>query len=29
VLVTVPATGFFVAIQRYLVKGWGMGAVKG
>ena len=29
VLVTVPATGFFLAIQRYLVQGWGMGAVKG
>jgi ABC-type glycerol-3-phosphate transport system permease component len=29
VLVTVPATGFFLMIQRYLVQGWGMGAVKG
>jgi ABC-type glycerol-3-phosphate transport system permease component len=29
VLVTVPATGFFLLIQRYLIQGWGMGAVKG
>jgi ABC-type glycerol-3-phosphate transport system permease component len=29
VLITVPALLFFVAVQRYLVAGWGAGAVKG
>lgn len=29
VVVTIPAVIFFLVIQRYLVQGWGMGAVKG
>jgi ABC-type glycerol-3-phosphate transport system permease component len=29
VLVTVPAVLFFLVIQRFLIRGWGMGAVKG
>jgi ABC-type glycerol-3-phosphate transport system permease component len=29
VVVTIPAVVFFVAVQRFLIKGWGMGAVKG
>jgi ABC-type glycerol-3-phosphate transport system permease component len=29
VMVTIPALVFFVAIQRYLIAGWGAGGVKG
>ena len=29
VLVTVPAVLFFLVVQRFLIRGWGMGAVKG
>jgi ABC-type glycerol-3-phosphate transport system permease component len=29
VMVTIPAPVFFVAIQRYLIAGWGAGGVKG
>jgi len=29
VLVTVPAVLFFLVVQRFLIQGWGMGAVKG
>ena len=29
VMITVPTVAFFVAIQRYLVQGWGAGGVKG
>ncbi len=29
VVVTVPALIFFVMIQRYLISGWGAGAIKG
>jgi ABC-type glycerol-3-phosphate transport system permease component len=27
--VTIPALIFFVAIQRYLIAGWGAGGLKG
>ena len=29
VMVTIPALVFFVAVQRYLIAGWGAGGVKG
>ena len=29
VMVTIPALLFFVAIQRYLIAGWGAGGLKG
>jgi len=29
VMITIPALIFFVAIQRYLIAGWGAGGVKG
>jgi ABC-type glycerol-3-phosphate transport system permease component len=29
VMITIPALVFFVAVQRYLVSGWGAGAIKG
>jgi ABC-type glycerol-3-phosphate transport system permease component len=29
VVITLPALAFFIAIQRYLIAGWGAGAVKG
>ena len=29
VVVTIPALIFFLTIQRFLIQGWGMGAVKG
>ena len=29
VMITIPALVFFVAVQRYLVRGWGTGGVKG
>jgi ABC-type glycerol-3-phosphate transport system permease component len=29
VMITVPTIGFFVAVQRYLVQGWGAGGLKG
>jgi len=29
VIVSIPALIFFLIIQKYLIKGWGMGAVKG
>jgi ABC-type glycerol-3-phosphate transport system permease component len=29
VVITIPALLFFVAVQRYLVAGWGTGGVKG
>ena len=28
-MITIPALIFFVAVQRYLIRGWGAGAVKG
>ena len=29
VMITIPALIFFLAVQRYLIAGWGAGAVKG
>ena len=29
VVITVPTIGFFVAVQRYLIQGWGAGGLKG
>jgi ABC-type glycerol-3-phosphate transport system permease component len=29
VVVTIPAVIFFLVVQRFLIQGWGMGAVKG
>ena len=29
VMVTIPALAFFIAIQRYLIAGWGAGGLKG
>jgi len=29
VVITVPAVAFFMAVQRYLIQGWGAGGVKG
>jgi ABC-type glycerol-3-phosphate transport system permease component len=29
VMITIPALVFFVAVQRYLISGWGAGAIKG
>ncbi|MCI0545723.1 MAG: carbohydrate ABC transporter permease [Candidatus Rokubacteria bacterium] len=29
VVITVPTVAFFVAVQRYLIQGWGAGGVKG
>lgn len=29
VMITTPTIGFFVAVQRYLIQGWGAGGVKG
>lgn len=29
VMITIPALVFFVAVQRYLIAGWGAGGVKG
>lgn len=29
VMITIPALVFFLAVQRYLIAGWGAGAVKG
>jgi ABC-type glycerol-3-phosphate transport system permease component len=29
VVITLPALVFFVVVQRYLIAGWGAGAVKG
>lgn len=29
VMITLPALVFFVAVQRYLISGWGAGAIKG
>jgi len=29
VMITIPALVFFIAVQRYLVSGWGAGAIKG
>ena len=29
VMVTIPALVFFVAVQRYLIAGWGAGGLKG
>ncbi len=29
VMITIPAVVFFVAVQQYLVEGWGAGGVKG
>ena len=28
-MITIPALIFFVSVQRYLIRGWGAGAVKG
>ena len=28
-MITIPALIFFVTVQRYLIRGWGAGAVKG
>ena len=29
VVITIPALVFFILVQRYLIAGWGAGAVKG
>ena len=29
VMITIPALLFFLAVQRYLIAGWGTGGVKG
>lgn len=29
VMITVPTIGFFVAVQRHLIQGWGSGGLKG
>ena len=29
IMITMPTIAFFVAIQRYLIQGWGAGGVKG
>jgi multiple sugar transport system permease protein len=29
VMVTIPALAFFIAVQRYLIAGWGAGGLKG
>ena len=29
VMVTIPALIFFLIVQRFLIQGWGMGAIKG
>ena len=29
VVITIPTIAFFVAVQRYLIQGWGAGGVKG
>jgi ABC-type maltose transport system permease subunit len=29
VMVTLPALAFFIAVQRYLIAGWGAGGLKG
>jgi ABC-type glycerol-3-phosphate transport system permease component len=29
VMISIPALLFFLAVQRYLIAGWGAGAVKG
>ena len=29
VVITLPALAFFIVVQRYLIAGWGAGAVKG
>jgi len=29
VVITVPTIAFFVAVQRYLIQGWGAEGVKG
>ncbi len=29
VMITIPALIFFLAVQRYLIAGWGAGGVKG
>jgi ABC-type glycerol-3-phosphate transport system permease component len=28
-MITIPALIFFVTVQRYLIRGWGAGAIKG
>ena len=28
-MITIPALVFFLAVQRYLIRGWGAGGVKG
>jgi ABC-type glycerol-3-phosphate transport system permease component len=28
-MITIPALLFFLAVQRYLIRGWGAGGVKG
>ena len=29
VMITLPTVGFFVGVQRYLIRGWGSGGLKG
>lgn len=29
VMITIPSLLFFLMVQRYLISGWGAGAVKG
>ena len=29
VMVTIPEVVFFIAVQRYLIAGWGAGGLKG
>jgi len=28
-MITAPVVAFFIAVQRYLIQGWGAGDVKG
>jgi ABC-type glycerol-3-phosphate transport system permease component len=28
-MITIPALLFFLSVQRYLIRGWGAGGVKG
>jgi ABC-type glycerol-3-phosphate transport system permease component len=28
-MITIPALVFFLAVQKYLIRGWGAGGVKG
>jgi len=28
-MITLPTVGFFAGVQRYLIRGWGSGGLKG